>query len=85
MFDKFRRRMDETSDFGPQPQAGEQILSRARALGALAPDTARLRAELDVRHDPNWDALVACEYLLEGREGYFYLAHRDGSADSAIP
>ena len=81
MFDGFERRVRRNSDFGPQPQDGQQILDRAIQLGALSPATARPRADLDVRLDPNWSNMVACGYLREAETGRYYLSHSDGSAD----
>jgi hypothetical protein len=63
------------------PQAGQHILDRARSLGADTPASARTREDLNARRDPAWDELLACGYLHEARDGYYYLAHADGSAD----
>jgi hypothetical protein len=81
MFDTFRKRIEESSELGPQAQEGQQILDRALALGALSVATARTRAELDVRRDSCWDELVSCGYLREGQRAHYYLAHPNGSAD----
>ncbi len=81
MFDGFERRVRQNSDLGPQPQEGQQIVDRALQLGALSPATARSRADLDIRHDPNWSQIIACGYLREADAGRYYLARSDGSAD----
>jgi hypothetical protein len=84
MFDEFERRVRRNSDFGAQPQEGQHILDRAVQLGAVSSATARARADLDVRCDPSWSAIVASGYLCEAEGGGFYLAHSDGSADRMV-
>ncbi|MEP6621833.1 MAG: hypothetical protein ABJE47_21085 [bacterium] len=85
MFDKFQSRMEEGRDLGlgPQPQAGQDIIDRAIALGAVSPSAARSRAEIDPHTSEEWAAILACGYLRQSRPGVFYVS-ADGSAEQSL-
>ena len=48
-------------------------INECRRRGALSPQTARPRDELDPQRDPEFDRLVFTGTIREARPGYFYL------------
>ena len=48
-------------------------ISRCRHWGASSPETARTRADLDPRHDAEFDRLLFTGTIREASPGYFYL------------
>lgn len=69
------RRDRQREQIGPVGPPGDWYhpINQCRRRGALSPDSARPREELDPRHDPEFDRLVFSQIIREARSGYFYL------------
>ena len=59
-------------------------INECRRRGALSPETARSRDELDPRHDPEFDRLVFSQTIREARPGYFYLHGMPEDSDGRL-
>src|SRR5690242_9374003 len=68
-------RRDKLREQGPMGPIHDWYhpVNECRRRGALSPETARPRDELDPRHDPEFDHLVFSQTIREARPGYFYL------------
>ena len=59
-------------------------VSRCRHWGALSPETARPRSDLDPRHDPEFDRLLFAGTIREAEPGLFYLHGVPEDADGRL-